>query len=133
MGKRRALDEVEVATRVEVVLRHPGVMLQTLTGSPPAQWVQGPAGRPRGKEPGLPPGPLKRAGPVSLHRHSPKQSHDQKKLESTLKSQGFKQGKVTHGRARLQGKGTLLPAVHFLEQAFAGADFSTEKFSAALS
>ena len=28
---------------------------------------------------------------------------------------------------------TLLPAVHFLEQAFAGADFSTEKFSAALS
>ena len=29
--------------------------------------------------------------------------------------------------------GTLLPAVHFLEQAFAGADFSTEKFSAALS
>ena len=27
---------------------------------------------------------------------------------------------------------TLLPAVHFLEQAFAGADFSTEKFSAAL-
>ena len=28
---------------------------------------------------------------------------------------------------------TLLPTVHFLEQAFAGADFSTEKFSAALS
>ena len=28
---------------------------------------------------------------------------------------------------------TLLPDVHFLEQAFAGADFSTEKFSAALS
>ena len=34
----------------------------------------------------------------------------------------------------MYGKGgTLLPAVHFLEQAFAGADFSTEKFSAALS
>ena len=30
-------------------------------------------------------------------------------------------------------RSTLLPAVHFLEQAFAGADFSTEKFSAALS
>ena len=99
------LDEAEVATRVEVVLRHPGVMLQTLTGSPPAQWVQGPAGRLRGKEPGLPPGRLKRAGPVSLLRHSPKHSHDQKELESTLRSQGFKQGKVTHGRARLQGKG----------------------------
>ena len=28
---------------------------------------------------------------------------------------------------------TLLPAVHFLEQAFAGAYFSTEKFSVALS
>ena len=28
---------------------------------------------------------------------------------------------------------TLLPAVHFLEQDFAGAYFSTEKFSAALS
>ena len=28
---------------------------------------------------------------------------------------------------------TPLPTVHFLEQAFAGADFSTEKFSAALS
>ena len=28
---------------------------------------------------------------------------------------------------------TLLPAVHFLEQAFAGAYFSKEKFSAALS
>ena len=28
---------------------------------------------------------------------------------------------------------TLLPDVHFLEQAFAGADFSTEKFSVALS
>jgi len=28
---------------------------------------------------------------------------------------------------------TLLPAVHFLEQALAGTDFSTEKISAALS
>ena len=36
-------------------------------------------------------------------------------------------------RETLSPPPTLLPAVHFLEQAFAGADFSTEKFSAALS
>ena len=36
-------------------------------------------------------------------------------------------------RCRRVTQVTLLPAVHFLEQAFAGADFSTEKFSAALS
>ena len=36
-------------------------------------------------------------------------------------------------KLRKSNPGTLLPTVHFLEQAFAGADFSTEKFSAALS
>ena len=105
MGKRGALDEAEVATRVEVVPRHPGKMPQTLIGSPPAQWVQGPAGRLRGKEPGLPLGLLKTAGPVSLLSLFPKKSQDQGVMESDLGSPGSEAGKVTYGPARSLGKG----------------------------